>query len=68
MLLFVVHVEVSHKSNCLTHLCPVDASILTLWTGPFQQMGCLVSLILSCFIDIPEFNANSADPEASDLD
>ena len=27
----------------LTHLCRVDSSTLTLWTGPFLYKGCLVS-------------------------
>ena len=28
---------------CLTHLCRVDSSTLTIWIGPFSTDGCLVS-------------------------
>ena len=39
--------------------------------GPYQYKGCLVSfLLLTCFTEIPKFNANNADPDrsvASDL-
>ena len=43
-----------------------------LWTGPFPEEGCLF-FFLPYFIEIPVFNANSADPDqtprsaASDL-
>ena len=60
----------------LTHLCRVDPSILTLWTGPFPVnvvSGYFLLLLLSFYIGIPVFNANSVDPDqrprftASDL-
>ena len=59
---------------CLTHLCLVNSSIIALWTGLFPITRCLVSFLLwLCFLEIPELNANSVDPDqtprpaASDL-
>ena len=54
----------AHLYITLTHLCRVDSSILTLWTGSFQYKECLVSLYCYgfFFIEIPVFNANSIDP------
>ena len=58
----------------LTHLCRIDSSTSTLWTGLFPIQGCLVSfLLLPCLIGASELNANIVDPEqmpqsaASDL-
>ena len=48
----------------LTHLSRVDSSILTLWTGPFS-IQCVTGLflLLSCFVEIFELNADSVDPD-----
>ena len=58
----------------LTHLCRVDSSTITLWTGPFPAEGVSgLLLLLPYFINISVFNANSVDPDqtprsvASDL-
>ena len=47
-----------------THLCRVDYSTSTIWTGPFltEEMYDMV-LLLPCFIQTIVFNANSADPD-----
>ena len=43
----------------------VDSSTSSLWTGPFPiYKGCVVSfLLLSSFVEISEFTANSADTD-----
>ena len=54
----------------------MDSSTITLWTGLCPTAGCLVSIYYYyvCFIEIPDLNANSVDPDrtprsaASDLD
>ena len=54
----------------------MDSSTITLWTGLFPNVGCLVSSYyydVFFFIEIPVFNTNSVDPDqmlhpaASDL-
>ena len=58
----------------LTHLCRMDSSTITFWTGPFQieRVSCWF-LFMPCFIEIPVFNANNIKPDqtpqsaASDL-
>ena len=55
--------------------CLFDPFLPTLWTGPFFYIRrvWLVFLLLSCFVEISEFNAKSVDPDqtscsiASDL-
>ena len=50
----------------LTHLCLMESSTLTPWTGSFQNKECLDSFLLlhvPCCIEIPVFNANSVDPD-----
>ena len=48
----------------LTHLCQMDSSTLTLWTGPFPTEGVSGQfLLLPCFMKIPVFNANSVDSD-----
>ena len=56
------------------HRPAVDSSTLTVWTNLFpKEVGCCELLVLSFFIEIPIFNANSADRDktprsaASDL-
>ena len=58
----------------LTRLSRVDLSTITLWTGPFPEYGVTgYFLLLSCFVEISEFNANNVDSDqtprsaASDL-
>ena len=46
----------------------LDSSILNLWTGPFQKEGMsgyffIITCIITMFIQIPVFNANSVDPD-----
>ena len=61
---------------CLTHLCRVDTSTWTLWTGSISSRRgvWLFFVLFPCFIEIPVFNANSEGPDqtprsaASDLD
>ena len=50
--------------DILTHICWVDSSTTTLWTGPFsvEGMSGYISL-LPCFIVIHGFNANNVDPD-----
>ena len=67
-------VSVEYKFH-LTHLCWMDSSTITLQASPFSQYkGCLVSFIITIFIETPMFNVNSVDPDqtplsaASDLD
>ena len=48
---------------CITHLCRLDSSTLTLWTGSFQIEGmCGLFLSLPWFIKVHVLNANSVDP------
>ena len=70
-----VKLEVYHDRNYVdTHLCRVDSSISTIWTGPFSIEGlyCYL-LLLPWFIRCSVFNANNVDPDqtprsaASDL-
>ena len=44
------------------HLCYVDSSMTTLWTGLFPA-GCLISFYYYFFIEIPVINASSVDPD-----
>ena len=54
---FVVH-------ETLTPECPVNLSTLFFGHVFFCYKGCLVSYYKQCyFIEIPEFNANSVDPD-----
>ena len=58
------------KILLLTHLCQLESSTLTLWSGPFPIKGVL---IITWFTEIPALNANNVDPDqtpqnaASDL-
>ena len=58
----------------LTHLRRMDSSTTALRTGLLSTAECMVSFYYNCFIKIPVFNANIADPDqtqrsvASDLD
>ena len=64
----------AHQASSLTHLCRVDSSTISLWTGSF-----LISLVPGWFLLLPyfkelsELNANNVDPDktprsaASDL-
>ena len=61
-------------NGSLTHLCRVDSSTLTLWTGPFPVKGLSGKfLLLPWFTEIPVLYAKSIDPDqtpwsvASDL-
>ena len=40
----------------------MNFSTFTLQAGPFPR-GVWLVLLLSCFVEIPEFNANSVDPD-----
>ena len=43
---------------------PLDSSTSTLWTGLFSiKWGSSQFVLLQCFIDIPELNGNSVDPD-----
>ena len=62
------------NTSLLIHLCRVDSSTLTLWTGPFLIEGVSGKFfLLRCFTEIPVFKANSVDTDqmphfaASDL-
>ena len=66
--------EAIFLGTLLTHLCRVDSSILTLWTGPFPVKGVSGKfLLLAWFTEISVLNANSVDADqtprsaASDL-
>ena len=42
----------------LTHLCRMNSSTSTLWTGPFQAKGMSgYYFLIPCFIEIPVLNA-----------
>ena len=45
--------------SILTHLCRMDSKTLTLCTGPFTVVGCLIG--------IPVLNATSVDPDQTPL-
>ena len=47
------------KSGCQTHLCQVDSSTSTLWTGPFPIEWVSILLLYPCFIEIPVLNVNN---------
>ena len=48
----------------LTHLCRVESSRSSLWTGPFPTEGVSGKLLsFPCFIEIPLFSTNSVDPD-----
>ena len=50
----------------LIHLCKMDSSTSTLWTGPFLLEGMSgLFLFLPCFNENSVSNANSADPDQS---
>ena len=57
----------------LPHLCGMDSSIISLWTGPLQSKGMSDYFSYYHFLEIPIFNANSVYPDqtprsaASDL-
>ena len=61
--------------DSLTHLCRMDSSTTTVWTGLYPIAGCLVGNYYYYFfkIEIPVFNAYSVNPDqtphsaASDL-
>ena len=54
----------THPLPFLTHLCLVESSTSSLWTGPIPIEGGLVRfLLLQCFIEIPVFYADSVDPD-----
>ena len=61
MIFFILFKEKHLKTAYLTHLCRVDSSTLTLWTGAFPIKG--MFLLLRCLIEIPVFNANGVDPD-----
>ena len=57
----------TQQINCLTHLCLVDSSTITLWTVLFPIAGCLVGFYYDCFTEIPEVNANIVGPDKTPL-
>ena len=47
----------------LTHLCRADSSTFNLRTGPFPVYRAYgLFLLVPCFIEIPVFHVNNADP------
>ena len=58
----------SHQGYTLTYLSQVDSSTSALWTDPFPIKGMSgYFILLSCFIKIHAFNANSVDPDLRHL-